>query len=91
MFMQLDPMEQKLRLEKMVQLNLTTRQWLCRICGIAITRKTVAIDHVEAQHLQILSYPCQYCTQYFTSKSNRRKHIHYVHREQNKLAKILTE
>ena len=89
MFLNLDPTEQKLRLEKMVLFNHATKSWQCRICDLPLTRKAVAIDHVEAQHLQILTYPCDYCHQSFTSKSNRRKHVHTVHREQNKLAKIL--
>ena len=89
--MNMDQPERKQRLNKMVSYVTKDLTWLCKICQLTFSRKTAAIDHIEGQHLRILSYPCYYCDQFFTCSSRRRNHIHLNHREQNKLAKFLTE
>ena len=91
LFASMDQAERKRRLDQMVFLDPLTNRWICRICNNSVSRKTLAIDHIEGVHIRILSYPCQYCDSYFTCSSLRRTHVHTNHREQNKLAKYLTE
>ena len=90
LFASMDQAERKRRMDKMVFLDPLTNRWICRICNTSVSRKTLAIDHIEGVHVRILSYPCQYCDSYFTCSSLRRTHVHTNHREQNKLVKYLT-
>ena len=91
LFASMDQEERKRRMDKMVFLDPLTNRCICRICNTSVSRKTLAIDHIEGVHIRILSYPCQYCDSYFTCSSLRRTHVHTNHREQNKLAKYLTD
>ena len=86
----MDHNERKRRLDNMVTHDPLTNRWICRICNESVKRKTIAIDHIEGVHLRIPSYPCQYCEQIFTCMAQRRRHIHALHREQNKITKFLT-
>jgi 5-methylcytosine-specific restriction endonuclease McrA len=45
-------------------------------------------NHVEARHIQRREYPCQYCGKAFKTKNHKAVHIHRVHREEHKLAKV---
>ena len=84
--------ERKAKLHKMVaQYPMDPNRWFCRLCDSLFTRKVSAIDHVQAIHVRLLDYPCCYCQEHFTCHSQRRRHVHAQHREQNKLAKLLTD
>ena len=91
MFMNMTMEERKSRLDKMVQIEPQTKRWICRICSVSFVRKNATTDHIEGHHIRILSYPCFYCQSQFTCASQRRTHIHSNHREQNKMAKFLTD
>ena len=91
MFINMNMDERKSRLEKMVHIDPQTKRWICRICSVSFTRKNATTDHIEGHHIRILSYPCFYCESQFTCASQRRTHIHSNHREQNKMAKFLTD
>ena len=83
--------ERKGHLENMVSLDPLTNRWICQICNHSVSRKTIAIDHIEGDHIKLLSYPCTKCDKIFTCLSQRRTHTHKHHREQNKLEKLLAE
>ena len=68
-----------------------TDRWICQICNNSYTRKISAIDHIERTHLQLLSYPCEYCESKFTCSSLKRAHENTYHREQKQLAKGFTD
>ena len=87
----MDTADRKEHLDKIVTLDPITKYWSCQICNHSVSRKTIAIDHIERKHIRLLSYPCQYCDQMFTCLSLRRTHTHSHHREQNKMAKSLAE
>ena len=87
----MDQAERKRRMDKMVYLDPSTNRWICRICDTSVSRKALAIDHLEGIHIRILSYPCQYCDSFFASSSVRRTHVHNNHWQQNKLAKFMTD
>ena len=87
----MDTAERKEHLDKIVSLDPVTKYWSCQICNQSVSRKTIAIDHIERKHIRLLFYPCQYCDQSFTCSGLRRTHTHTHHREQNRMAKYLTE
>ena len=89
--MNMDVDERKRRLDKMVYLDPIQKRWTCRICSVSFTRKNATSDHIEGQHLRILSYPCFYCEMQFVCASQRRTHVFSHHRQQNKMSKFLTE
>ena len=91
LFMSMDPSERKTRLKKMVYLDPLTERWTCQICKVSFKRNNASTDHIEGQHLRILSYPCFYCETQFTCGSQRRKHIFQQHQQENKMAKFHTE
>ena len=64
-----------------------TRRWRCNLCNLDFSRKVYSVDHVEEQHLKIPAYPCQYCDKLLVSTGQRRKHIFYTHRDENRMAK----
>ena len=88
-FFNMNEIERKDRLSKMVKQNPNDGRWLCQICNQSFSRKRIATDHIEGVHIRILSYPCEYCHESFTSQSLRRQHTFHNHREHNKLAKFL--
>lgn len=45
------------------------------------------LNHIEAKHIRIKAYPCQFCDQTFYSKHQRVDHISGKHRTENKMAK----
>lgn len=87
----MDHEERKRRLDRMVSHDPLTNRWKCLICNDSVLRKTIAIDHIEGVHLQIPSYPCEYCDSIFTCMAQRRRHVHAKHREENKMTKFLAE
>ena len=87
----MDQTECKKQIGEMVFLDHTTNKWVCRICNKSVARKRIAVEHIEGVHVRLLSYPCQYCDYSFTTSSLRRNHVHANHRQQNKLAKSVTE
>ena len=91
LFISMDPQERKRRLDRMVWRDPNTKRWHCCICEAHFSRKHGGTDHIEGAHLKILSYACFYCERKFACTSQRRNHIFTNHREQNKMARFLTE
>ena len=91
LFENMDHADRKARLNNMVYKDPQSDRWICRICNDSVKRKTIAIDHIEGVHLRIPSYSCEYCDSVFTCLTQRRRHVHANHREQNKLTKCLEQ
>ena len=81
LFEKMDQSERRNQMEKMVSLSPLTLRWICSICNDSTSRKDSAIVHVEAKHVQLLSYPCKYCDSNFKTTRQRRRHVYIKHDE----------
>ena len=90
-FGRMNTAERKGHLENMVFHDPMTNRWHCQICNHSVSRKTIAIDHIEGEHIKLLSYPCTKCDKTFTCLSARRTHTHKKHRDPNKMSKSFIE
>ena len=58
------------------QANGTPKQitaFICKVCGKEGIKKDI-IEHIEANHLEGISIPCDYCDKEFGVRANLRKH-----------------
>ena len=53
--------------------------FICKVCGKE-GRVHVIKDHIEANHLEGISIPCDYCDKTFTARINLRKHKAKYHK-----------
>ena len=53
--------------------------FICKVCGKE-GRQTQLISHIEANHLEGISIPCDYCDKVFGARSNLLKHKSKFHR-----------
>ena len=77
----MDRRQRKEFLDNLVFHNTITDRWSCRICHNSYTRKFTVVDHIEEKHLQLLSYPCDFCEAHFTSSNLKRKHQNEIHKK----------
>ena len=84
----MDHNERKKHFERMMSHDPSSKKWKCLICNVSVSRKTIAIDHIEGVHLQIPSYPCEYCESIFNSNVERRKHKHNKHKAEIEITKL---
>ena len=52
--------------------------FICKVCGKE-DRSTHIIDHIEANHLEGISIPCDYCDKAFSSRATLRQHRSKYH------------
>ena len=52
---------------------------ICKVCGKE-DKITNIIDHIEANHLEGISIPCDYCDKIFSARQNLRQHKAKYHR-----------
>ena len=81
-FLKLNQDEHNKKLAEMVMPLMNTRpeKWKCKFCDHSFPKKSSAMDHFEAIHLQLLSHECQFCNRLFTSPNQVRVHIQDNHR-----------
>ena len=63
------------------QANGTPKQtisWICKLCGKEGLSHNIR-DHIEANHLEGISFPCEICEQTFTARINLNHHRKRVH------------
>ena len=53
--------------------------FICKVCGKE-GRQTNLISHIEANHLEGISIPCDYCDKVFSARGNLMKHKSKYHR-----------
>jgi hypothetical protein len=57
------------------------------MCDQPYKDKLYAFNHIEANHLKVYFYECDYCHKKFTSSNSKRQHIHRMHQVEHKQAK----
>jgi len=87
----MDRSQRKEFLENLVFHNTITDRWSCRICHNSYTRKFTVVDHIEEKHLQLLSYPCDFCEAQFTSSNLKRQHQRINHRNPMQYGQSIVE
>ena len=53
--------------------------FICKICGKEGIRRVIR-DHIEANHLEGISLPCDHCDKTFSSRDSLRKHNSKFHK-----------
>ena len=76
------------KMRQFVKINLETNRPYCAICKQSGANFETIINHVEARHIQRREYRCLYCDKDFKTKNHKAVHIHRVHREEHKLARV---
>ena len=87
----MDRSQRKEFLDNLVFHNTITDRWSCRICHNSYTRKFTVVDHIEEKHLQLLSYPCDFCEAQFTSSNLKRQHQRIIHRKPMQYGQCIVE
>lgn len=64
-------------------------QVFCRECNAKYRKVQNILHHIEAKHIRVKAYACQYCAMTFYSKHIKIDHISRKHRAENKMAKAL--
>ena len=83
-----DRPDYRARIRQLIKFDAATNQPYCAICNQTGSSFETISNHVEARHIQRREYPCQYCGKAFKTKNHKAVHIHRVHREEHKLAKV---
>ena len=68
--------------------NLSKKAEMCTVCGKE-GRSSNIKDHIEANHLEGVSLPCNYCQKTFRSRNALRQHNTEKHKTQFKLSLLL--
>ncbi len=76
------------KIRQLIKFDRITNQPYCAICNQTGSSYETLSNHVEARHIQRREYACQYCGKTFKTKNHKAVHIHRVHREEHKLAKV---
>ena len=84
----MDSSDYRSRIRQLIKFDRVTNQPYCAICNQTGSSFETISNHVEASHIQRREYPCQYCGKAFKTKNHKAVHIHRVHREEHKLAKV---
>ena len=56
-----------------------TRAFICKVCGKE-DKVTNIISHIEGNHLEGISIPCDHCDKAFGARDNLRKHKAKYHK-----------
>ena len=54
------------------------KAFICKVCGKE-GRVHVIRNHIEVNHMEGISIPCDYCDKVFTARDNLRKHKSKFH------------
>ena len=54
------------------------KSWICKVCGKE-DKLTNVIQHIEGNHLEGLSIPCDYCSETLSSRNSLRRHKSKFH------------
>ena len=58
--------------------------YVCNVCGKEANHKNMK-DHIEANHLEGISIPCNFCEKIFRSRKAKAAHISVYHKGQQDL------
>lgn len=92
-FVEPSPRERRERLAKYVSFDPDLGREVCGICKISYTPKNnfvalrILLNHIEAEHLRVISYFCPYCQRGFYNPNQKSSHIATYHREEHRMSK----
>ena len=61
---------------------------ICNVCNATFAQIKSIEDHIEAVHVKIPVYECNFCSETFTYRGAKHNHVSKYHREQNKMKNI---
>ena len=83
--------EYKAKIRKLIKHDPSTGLYHCLLCNQTSKQSTIISNHLEARHLQMMQYQCEYCGKEFSTRVHRNVHIHRVHKEEHKIAKVFKD
>ena len=84
----LDRREYKAKIKQLIKHDSVTGLYYCLLCNQTSKQSTIISNHLEARHLQMMQYQCEYCGKEFSTRVHRNVHIHRIHKEEHKIAKV---
>ena len=75
------PDELDRQISSMMQ-KLDGKHWSCTVCGKNARDKTNMVQHIEANHIEGVSHPCDQCEKVSRSRHALAKHIYQFHKSQ---------
>ena len=84
----LDRREYKAKIKQLIKHDSITGLYYCLLCNQTSKQSTIISNHLEARHLQMMQYQCEYCGKEFSTRVHRNVHIHRIHKEEHKIAKV---
>ena len=69
-----DQVKSMMKMSQNFYLNGKERMHICTVCGKEGKGKNIK-DHIEANHLEGVSIPCNYCEKTSRSRKNHRRHL----------------
>ena len=61
-------------------MNFTDGHWFCTECGKKDKKNTNMVSHIEGNHIDGVSHPCNQCGRLFRSKNSLQKHTSIKHK-----------
>ena len=59
--------------------------YICNVCGKEGYHRRDVRDHIEANHLEGISIPCNFCEKMFRSRNSKATHVFTYHKGQQEL------
>ena len=83
-----DTREYKAKIKDLIRYNSATGLYSCLLCNQTSKQSSIISNHLEAKHLQMMQYQCDYCGKEFSTRVHRNVHVHRIHKEEHKIAKV---
>ena len=83
-------MDRKERIRKLREMSVmdeNSGKPMCMLCQATFANTYTVVRHIEATHVQVRSYQCDFCDRSFKTVSQRTDHCSKIHREQYQMKK----
>jgi predicted RNA-binding Zn-ribbon protein involved in translation (DUF1610 family) len=71
-------------IESSIIKNVSTGQYVCKLCNFGATNRTHVFCHVESKHYQdaTVQYACPYCQKVMYTRNARASHVSRYHKDE---------
>ncbi len=79
-YARMSPEERKAKLRAMTAKDPQTAKYYCQLCYRSFNRADHVHNHIEALHIKVKAYACQFCEAKFTVKVLLAQHVAKYHK-----------